>query len=81
MTDNPDGKQRVELLLSQPLVREAQEILGDLTAPVEEVLRRRVEWEKVRRDPDFQKRLDATVDLATSFYEQHGVWGEEFSTL
>jgi hypothetical protein len=67
--------------LSQPLVREAQEILGDLTAPVEECLRRRVECEKARRDPDFRRRLEATVDLATSFHERHGVWGGEFSTL
>jgi len=67
--------------LNEALVREAQEVLGDVSAPVEDALRRLVEQEKLRRDPDFQARLDATIDLATQFYEQHGVWGAEFSTL
>jgi hypothetical protein len=81
VTDYSDEKKLVELALSEALVREAQEILGDVSASVEAFSRRRLERETVRRDPDFQQRLDATIDLATSFHEQHGVWGEEFFTL
>jgi hypothetical protein len=81
MADSPDGKTLLELALSEALVREAQDLLGDVSASVEASLRQSIEREKVRRDPDFQQRLAATIDLATSFYEQHGVWGEEFSTL
>jgi Post-segregation antitoxin CcdA len=81
MTANSDGRTLVELELNEVLVREAREILGDVSASVEASLRRQVEREKLCRDPDFRQRLDATIDLATSFYRQHGVWGEEFSTL
>jgi Post-segregation antitoxin CcdA len=81
MTDDPGNKQVVELELSAALVREAREVLGDVSASVEASLRRQVEREKLLREPDFQQRLKATIDLANGFYQQHGVWGEEFSTL
>jgi Post-segregation antitoxin CcdA len=81
MSSNLGRKVPVELVLNEQLVREAQEILGDVSASVEESLRCNVERETLRRAPDFQERLDATIELVTNFYEQHGVWGEEFSTL
>ena len=81
MTDNPCERQSVELELSEALVREARTVLGDVSASVEVSLRRHLEREKLVRAPDFGQRLDATIDLANSFYHHHGVWGEEFSTL
>ncbi len=59
MTGHPDGKTQVEVVLNEALVREAREVLGDVSAPVEDALRRLVEREKLRRDPDFQARLEA----------------------
>jgi hypothetical protein len=81
MTDQSDGRTPVELRLNEVLFREATELLGDVSVAVENALRRRVEHEKLTRQPNFQERLDASIDLAVRFHQRHGVWGEEFSTL
>jgi hypothetical protein len=81
MTDQSDDRTSVELRLSEALVREATELLGDVSVVVESALRRRIEHEKLTRELNFQERLDATIDLAAQFHQRHGVWGEEFSTL
>jgi post-segregation antitoxin (ccd killing protein) len=82
MTYVPHGpKKPVELLLSEDLVRDAQALLGDVSAIVEESLSRAVAQEKWRRDPAAQRLVDEFIAQANEFYEKHGVWGEEFSTL
>ena len=81
MTDQSDDGTTVEVRLNEALVREAAELLGDVSVAVESALRRRIEHEKLMREPNFQERLRATIDLATQFHQRHGVWGEEFSTL
>ena len=81
MTDQSDGRTPVELRLNEALVREATELMGDVSVVVENALRRRIGHEKLTREPNFQERLDATIDLAVQFHQRHGVWGEEFSTL
>jgi post-segregation antitoxin (ccd killing protein) len=78
----PQGpKTPVELILSEDLVRDAQALLGDVSALVEQSLTRAVEQEMRRRDPEFQRRIDEMIALANEFYDKHGLWGEEFSTL
>jgi hypothetical protein len=53
----------------------------ELRVALENALRKLVEHEKLARQPNFQERLDASIDLAVRFHQRHGVWGEEFSTL
>ena len=78
----PQGpKAPVQLTLSEDLVRDAQDLLGDVSAIVEQSLTRAVEQEMRRRDPEFQRRIDEMIALANEFYDKHGLWGEEFSTL
>jgi post-segregation antitoxin (ccd killing protein) len=78
----PQGpKAPVQLILSEDLVRDAQALLGDISTIVEQSLTRAVEQEMRRRDPEFQRRIDEMIALANEFYDKHGLWGEEFSTL
>jgi len=82
MTYVPRGpKKPVELMLSEDLIRDAELLLGDVSDLVEKTLSRAVEQEKRRRDPEVQRRIDETIAVANEFYEKHGLWGEEFSTL
>ncbi len=78
----PSGpKKPVELMLSEDLIRDARELLGDVSDIVEKSLLRAVTQENWRRDPEAQRRIDEFIVLANELYEKHGVWGEEFSTL
>jgi hypothetical protein len=78
----PSGpKKMVELMLTEGLIRDAETLLGDVSAAVEQALTRVVAREKWLRNPEAQKRIDEFTVLSNEFYEKHGVWGEEFSTL
>jgi post-segregation antitoxin (ccd killing protein) len=82
VTYAPSGPKRaVELMLSEDLIRDAETLLGDVSAAVEQALTRVVAREMSLRDPEEQKRVDEFLALSNEFYEKHGVWGEEFSTL
>jgi post-segregation antitoxin (ccd killing protein) len=82
MTYVPNGpKAPVELMLSEDLVRDAQALLGDVSAIVEQSLTRAVAQEMQRRDPEFQRKIDEMIVLANEFYDKHGLWGDEFSIL
>lgn len=81
MTDNPKGKPRLDPTLSDPSAQQPREILGDVSASAKASLGRSIKRKKFRRHPDFQQRLAATIDLATSIYEQHGVRDVEHFSL
>ena len=81
MTMVPNDRKPVQLIVSEALVREAATVLGDVSLAVERSLQREVEQEKIRRDPDFQRKLKATIAFGTRFHDENGVWGQEFSTL
>jgi hypothetical protein len=82
MTYRPTGPKRpVELLLSEDLVREVADTVGEVSEIVEQSLRRLVEQRRKLFSTTDRAYYDEMVDLGTKFYEQHGVWGEDFSTL
>ena len=81
MTMVPNDRKPVQSIVSEALVREAAIVLGDVWFAVERSLQREVEQEKIRRDPDFQRKLEAAIAFGTRFYDEHGVWGQEFSPL
>ena len=82
MTYQPIGPRRpVELLLSEDLVREVAETIGDVSEVVEQSLRLLVERRGRRPSANDEARYDEMVEMGNKIYEKHGVWGEEFSTL
>jgi Post-segregation antitoxin CcdA len=82
MTHRPTGPKRpVELLLSEDLVREVADKVEDLSEFVEQSLCRLVELRNGQPGTNDQAYYDEMVDMGNKFYEKHGVWGEEFSTL
>jgi len=82
MTYQPTGPKRpVELLLSEDLVREVADKVGDVSEVVEQSLCRLVEPGSVQPSANDQAFYDEIVDLGIKFHEKNGVWGEEFSTL
>jgi hypothetical protein len=62
MTDQSDDRTSVELRLNEALARERAALLGDVSVAEENALRRRIEHEKLMREPNFQERLDVSID-------------------
>ena len=77
----PRGPKRpVNMTLSEDLVREARQLTRNLSETVEQLLAAFIEEERKRRE-DKERRIDATIQALNEHEAQHGVWGEEYSTL
>jgi hypothetical protein len=82
MTYQPSGPKRpIQLLLSEDLVREVADKMGDVSEVVEQELCRLIDRGGNRHSTDDQAFYDEIVDMGIKFFARHGVWGEEFSTL
>lgn len=73
-------KKPVNMTLSEDLVREARLLTRNLSETVETLLADYVEAERLRR-AERQRQLDTSLRLIKAHQEEHGLWGEEFSTL
>jgi antitoxin CcdA len=73
-------KKPVNMTLSEDLIREARQLTGNLSETVEALLADYVATEKQRRE-QFEKRLDRSIELIKAHQDEHGLWGEEFTTL
>lgn len=81
MTYVPRGlKQPVNMTLSEDLVREARSLTPNLSHTVEQLLADCVEAQQKQR-AEKERLIDKTIEMANAHYEEHGLWGEEFSTL
>jgi hypothetical protein len=82
MTYQPIGPRRpVELLLSEDLVREVEETMGDVSEVVERSLRSLIDRRRSQPSANDRAYYDEMIAIGHEFYEKHGVWGDEFSTL
>jgi hypothetical protein len=82
MTYQPSGPKRpIQLLLSEDLVREVADKMGDVSEVVEQELCRLIDRGGNRHSTYDQAFYDEIVDMGIKFFARHGVWGEEFSTL
>jgi antitoxin CcdA len=73
-------KKAVNMTLSEELVREARGLTPNLSETVERLLVDYVAAERAKR-ADFERRIDESIAMINAHYEEHGYWGEEFSTL
>jgi antitoxin CcdA len=73
-------KKPVNMTLSEDLIREARQLTGNLSETVESLLAGYVAAEKQRRE-QVEKRLDRSIELIKAHQKEHGLWGEEFTTL
>jgi antitoxin CcdA len=73
-------KRAVNMTLNEDLVRAARRRTGNLSAEVEQLL---AEWlvREHKQANDEQKRLDAALDEWNYFYDGHGSFADEHSTL
>ena len=73
-------KKPVNRTLSKDLVREARKLTGNLSETVESLLADYVAAETERHE-QLEKRLDRSIELIRAHQQEHGLWGEEFTTL
>jgi post-segregation antitoxin (ccd killing protein) len=79
MDGTPKATRHLELEIDADLVARAERLSPDLSATVTGLLARHVE--RLERTPPTQAQIDALVAASNAFIEEHGFWGEEFSTL
>lgn len=73
-------KRAVNMTLNEDLVRAARRHTGNLSAEVEQLLAAWLVREQGGADEE-QKRLDAALDEWNDFYDGHGSFADEHSTL
>ncbi|MBN8928960.1 MAG: hypothetical protein BGO51_14220 [Rhodospirillales bacterium 69-11] len=73
-------KRAVNLTLSESLVREVRALTPNLSETVETLLAAHVAAESSRR-AEREQAIDATIAWIRAHQDEHGLWGEAFSTL
>ena len=79
-THLPARKRRVNLTLSEDLVRHARHLTDNLSGVVEALLVEFVEREHQRRLEQSQQ-VERTMALWNTLEEKHGAFADEYSTL
>lgn len=78
--DRSAPKRALNLALNEDLVRQAASLSGDLSATIEGLLDSYVEAEAAKR-ADLERQIDQWIAASNAFVAEHGVFGEEYSTL
>jgi antitoxin CcdA len=78
--DRKASKRPVNLTLNEDLVREARALTANLSETVEGLLAEFVEAETAKR-ADIERQIDQWIAASNAFIAEHGLFGEEHSTL
>jgi post-segregation antitoxin (ccd killing protein) len=81
MTYVPCGPTKpVNMTLSEDVAHDARTLTTNISDTVEKLLADDADAERRRQETN-ERLIDETTEMAKAHYAEHGLWGEEFSTL